>query len=358
MPDPRRQAADVGAAVELVQGGSGVPLARRASKLTSSGNSSRTKQLQQPEEAVRVVFERRRAQEQDVAARARRSARSPASRLAGMTRRAAQSLCLVHDEQIDAARDRLLGQLRALDQHLERDHRAAMHVERVEVGTEVARDVGQARRIEQREHLVVLAPQLAQPLDGQRLGRDHQAALDLPGVHEPIQDQRGLDGLAEADFVGEQPAHRIAGARALRDVELVRKQPDASAEERAQAVGFAKSQEVQDVQAGHEVLDVVEIAQGEALEERAFELQRPQRVGRRRAPVRQPQRPVRESRRDRRFLAGRGDADRPPRAQIDRDQRVRVGRQPQRRPRARELDDQRAASRPVTRPIPSSGLKR
>ena len=113
----------------------------------------------------------------------------------------------------------------------------------------------------------------------------------------------GFDGLPEADFVGEQPAHGVAGARPLRDVELVREEPDASAEKRAQAVGFAKGQEVQDVQAGHEILDVVEIAQGEALEERAFELQRPQLVGRRRAPVREPQRPVRESRRDRRFLA-------------------------------------------------------
>ena len=119
---------------------------------------------------------------------------------------------------------------------------AAMHVERVEVGAEVARHVGEARRIEEREDLVVLPPELAQPLDGQRVGRDDQAAFDLPGVHEPIQDQRRLDGLAEADLVGEQPAHRIAGARPLRDVELVREEADAPAEEGAEAVGFAKRQ--------------------------------------------------------------------------------------------------------------------
>ena len=217
-----------------------------------------------------------------------------------------------------------------------------MHVERVEVGAEVARHVGEALRIEEREDLVVLPPELTQPLDGQRIRRDHEAAFHLPGVHEPIQDERGFDRLPEADFVGEQPAHRIAGARPLRDVELVREEPDASAEKRAQAVGFAKRQEVQDVQAGHEILDLVEIAQGEALEERAFELQRPQLVGRRRAPVREPQRPVRESRRDRRFFLGGGDPDRPPGTQIHRDQRVRVGSQPQRRPRARELDDERS----------------
>ena len=251
-----------------------------------------------------IVLERSRAQEQDVTAQARDRRDRPPAGLAGMARRAAESLCFVHDEQIDARSHRLVGQLRALGQHLQRDHRATMHVEGVEVGTEVARHVGEALRIEEREHLVVLPPELAQPLDGQRIRRDDETAFDLPGVHEPIQDERGLDGLSEADFVGEQPAHRIAGARALRDVELVREEPDASAEEGAQAVGFAKRQEVQDVQAGHEILDVVEIAQGEALEERAFELQRPQRVGRRRAPVRESQRPVRESRRRSSFPPG------------------------------------------------------
>ena len=88
---------------------------------------------------------------------------------------------------------------------------------------------------------MVLPPELAQPLDGQGVRCDDEAAFDLPGVHEPIQDERGLDGLSEADLVGEQPAHGIAGARPLRDVELVREEPDASAEERAQAVGFAKA---------------------------------------------------------------------------------------------------------------------
>ena len=200
-------------------------------------------------------------------------------------------MCFVHHEEIDSRGHGLAGQLRAFRQHLQRDHRADVDVERVEVGTEVARHVGEALRIEEREHLVVLPPELAEPLDGQGIRRDHEAAFHLPGMHEPIQDERGFDGLSEADFVGEQPAHGIAGARPLRHVELVREEPDASAEKRAQAVGFAKGQEVQDVQAGHEILDLVEIAQGEALEERAFELQGPQLVGRRRAPVRETQRP-------------------------------------------------------------------
>ena len=43
-------------------------------------------------------------------------------------------------------------------EHLEGDHGAAVHVERIEVGAEVARHVGEARRVEQREHLVILPP--------------------------------------------------------------------------------------------------------------------------------------------------------------------------------------------------------
>ena len=121
----------------------------------------------------------------------------------------------------------------------------------------------------------------------------------------------------------------------------MREEPDASAEKRAEAVGFAKSQEVQDVQPGHEVLDLVEIARGEALEECAFELQGPQLVGRRRAPVRETHCPVRQSRLDRRFLSGRGDSHRPAGTQINGDQRVGVGSQPQPCSGARELDDER-----------------
>ena len=139
----------------------------------------------------------------------------------------------------------------------------------IEAGAEVARDVGQARRIEQREHLVILAPQLAQPLHRQRLGRDDQAALDLLRVQQPVHDQRRFDGLAEPDFVGEQPAHRQSRGRALGDVQLVREQPHAAAEERAEAARLARRQQVQDVEARQEVFGLVDVAGGQPLEQRA-----------------------------------------------------------------------------------------
>ena len=100
---------------------------------------------------------------------------------------------------------------------------------------------------------------------------------------------------------------------------------------------------MEDVQAGHEILDLVEIAQGQPFEQRALELQRPQFVGCGGVSVRKTQAAVGKSRRDGRFLAGRDDADRAAGAEVDRDERVRAGSQPQARSRARELDDECAS---------------
>ena len=117
-----------------------------------------------------------------------------------------------------------------------------------------------ARRggVEQREHLVILAPQLAQPLHRQRLGRDDQAALDLLRVQQPVHDQRGFDRLAQPDFVGQQPPHRHPRGRAFGDVQLMREQPDAPAEERAEAARLARREQVQDVEPRQEVFGVVD----------------------------------------------------------------------------------------------------
>ena len=269
---------------------------------------------------MRIVFERRRAEQQDVPPergdRRNRAIRRPA-RMPGRT---PQPLRLVDDEQVDAGRHRLRGQLRPFDQRLERDHRAAMGVERVEAGAEVARDVGQARRVEQREHLVILAPQLAQPLHRQRLGGDDQAALDLLRVQQPVHDQRGFDGLAQPDFVCEQPSHRHPRGRAFRDVQLMREQPDPPTEERSEAARLARREQVQDVEAGQEVFGVVDVARGQPLEQRPVALLRVRRFGH---------------------------------------ERVAAGREPERGTRSAENGP--TSTRPsiaVTRPVPSSGLKR
>ena len=339
---PRRQASDVGTAGGAGARGQGPVESESRLHTDVLGKLLWTEELEEAEEPVGVVLEGCRAQEQDVATQARNRRDRAPGRLAGVVGRAAKPLCFVHHQEIDSRFHRLIGQLRPLRQHLQRDDGTTMHVERVEVVAEVARHIGEALRIEQREDLVVLAPQLAQPLDRQRIRRDDEAPFDSSGVHEPIQDQRRLDGLPEADLVGEQPADRVAGARPLRDMELVREQPDASPEEGAQAVGFAKAQELEDIEAGHEILDLVEIAKGQAFEQGAFELDRPHFVGRRGVPVGELQCPIREARRDRRDLQCGGEPDWPAGAQIDGNQRISVGCQPKRRSRAPELDDERA----------------
>ena len=224
-------------------------------------------QLQQPEEAMRIVFERRRAQQEDVPPERGNRGDRAVVRLAGMSRPAPQPLRLVDDEQVDAGLDRLPDQLRPCDQRLHGDDRATMDVERVEAGAEVAGDVGEARRIEKREDLVILAPQFAQPLNRQRLGSDHEAPLDLLCVQQAIHDQRGFDGLAEANFVGKEPPHGHLPGGALRHMQLMREQPDASAEERSKAARFTGGEQVQDVESREEVFGSVDVAGGQPFEE-------------------------------------------------------------------------------------------
>jgi hypothetical protein len=218
---------------------------------------------------VHVVLERRRGQEEHVTAEARDGGDGAPGAIPGVSGRPPEAMRLVHHHEVDAGRHCLLRQLRARDQRLQRDDHAAVHVERIEVGAEVARDVRQPVVVEKDEDLVVLPPQLAEPLHGQRLRRDDQGSLDAPGADEAIQDQAGLDRLAQADFVREEPAHGVAPARALRGVELVRKEADAPAEERAEAAGLAQRGQVQRVQADREVLQRVHLARGEPLDEGA-----------------------------------------------------------------------------------------
>ena len=152
---------------------------------------------------------------------------------------------------------------------------------------------------------MILAPQLAEPLHGERGGRHHQAALDAAGVDQAVEDEARLDRLAEPHLVGQQPAHRVAGRGALGGVELVREEPHAAAEERAQAAGFADAPQAQDVEAVLEVARLVDVAVREALEQLALE---------------------------------RGRA----RSRVDGNERVGAGGEPQRRAGSRKLDNERA----------------
>jgi hypothetical protein len=115
---------------------------------------------------------------------------------------------------------------------------------------------------------------------------------------------------------------------------------------------------VEDVEADHEVLEIVEIAHGESIEERAFEFERPQRVRRGRASVRQLHGPVRESADDRRFLlVSMMRTGRPGFRSTGTNASVLAASRSVVRTRGKSTTSDRASTR-VTHPIPSSGLKR
>ena len=176
----RRQAADVHAPRRAGAGGSGSGRASRASKLSPSGKSAGRSSCSRRKKPCTSSSSGIARQQQHVPAEGGdRRDRAP-GRVAGMAGRPPQAVRLVDHQQVDAGLDRACRELGPRDERLERDHGAAVHVERVEVGAEVARHVGEARVVEQHEDLVVLAPQLAEPLHGQRLGGDHQAALGAP----------------------------------------------------------------------------------------------------------------------------------------------------------------------------------
>src|SRR6185312_4743012 len=137
-------------------------------------------------------------------------------------------------------------------------------------------------------------------------------------------------------------AHRIAVAGAFRDVELVGEDLDAPAEERAQAAGLADALEAQAVQPVGEVLETVDVAAGQALDGRDLRRQRPQRLERHLAAIREEAVPV---------LAGLDDDDlvRPlqsglaPWLDTQRQESVRLRREAQGLVRVRKLDAQTPA---------------
>ena len=107
---------------------------------------------------MRIVLERRRAEQQDVPPERGDWRDRAVLGLARMSGRAPQPVRFVHDEEIDARRHRLPRQLGSSDQRFQRDDSAAMNVEWIEAGAEVARDISQTGRIEEREDVVILAP--------------------------------------------------------------------------------------------------------------------------------------------------------------------------------------------------------
>ncbi len=214
----------------------------------------------------------------------------PVERLARVAERAPEVVRLVDDEQIDARLERAFGQLGTFDEQLVAEHDPPVRLEGVHLRAEVALDIREALGVEQDEDLVILAPELPEPLDRQRLRRDDDDALRPARPDQAARDQAGLDGLPQPNLVGEQPTHRVLPRRLLGDVELVREEPDAPSEEGAESVRLADPREVQRVEAVREVLEAVDLAARQALREPLALGDRPELLGRHLAGFRTPHR--------------------------------------------------------------------
>ena len=223
-------------------------------------------QLEQAEEAVRVRLERCRGEQQDVA-RDAGERRDGAVRVApGVALRALEAVRLVHDEKVEPGRLRLRGKPGGRDEVLERDDRVPVRLEGVEAFAVLLHDVLAPLAIEENERLVELAVELAEPLDRERRGRDDERPVGPVRAQEAREDEAGFNRLAEAYFVGEEPADGIGRRRALGDVELVRKKRDAPAEEGAEPGRLPDLGEQEAVEPIPERGRAIRLQRGEALE--------------------------------------------------------------------------------------------
>jgi hypothetical protein len=122
----------------------------------------------------------------------------------------------------------------------------------------------------------------------------------------------------------------------------VREETDAPAQERTQPPCFSEREQTQPIESKRDVLDGVGLAQRESIDQYSFEGQRPQVTRRDRLAVRQPERAVGQAFDDFGPLLCRENANRPTRAEVDRDEGIGCRSQTQRRARTPELHHDRA----------------
>jgi RNA polymerase sigma-70 factor (ECF subfamily) len=238
-----------------------------------------SQELQQAEEAVGVVLERGRAQQHCVARGGGERGGDAVLRIAWMAGRPPQVVGLVNDDDVEAGLHRQLGEPGLLHQCLDGHDHAMMGIERVESLAVFAVHVLKALFVQQHEDLVVLAPQLAEPLHDQGSRGDDERAVGPAPSQQVVQDQAGLDGLAQSDLVGQQPADRVGAGGRLGHVKLVRKEPDAPTEEGAQAVRLAHGSQVQGVQPQGEGVQGVDVTVGQPVAQRVAADLGPEGVG-------------------------------------------------------------------------------
>ena len=236
--------------------------------IQSFGKFVRPQQLQQPEEAVRVVFERRCAEQQEMTSERGDRRDGTIRRLAGMTggrrSRCASSMTSRSMPALTACAPRS-GRLTSVSSASTARRWTSKGLKPAPKSRATSARRGGSSSVNTWWYLRHNSPSHCTVSASGTMTRQRSMFC---GVEQPIHDQRRLDRLAQPDLVGQQPAHRHPCRRAFGDVQLVREQPHAAAEKRAEAAGFTRRQEAQDVEPRQDVRGVVDLACGQPFEQR------------------------------------------------------------------------------------------
>ena len=115
---------------------------------------------------------------------------------------------LVDDDQLGACAKELRATTLALDV-VEADDRMRVRREDTLARREVALEAGGTRRCDRDGPEVETPLELGHPLVHEVRRAEHREALDVAAVEQFARDERGLDGLADADVVGDEQPDRI-----------------------------------------------------------------------------------------------------------------------------------------------------
>ena len=118
------------------------------------------------------------------------------------------------------------------------DDEARAGAPRVDRETALAPDVADALAIHDLGGEAELGLQFVAPLDGHRRRRGDQDEVDAPAQKQFARDEAGLDGLAEADVVGDQEVHARETEGLAKGEKLIGVQADAGAERRLKKVAI------------------------------------------------------------------------------------------------------------------------
>ena len=166
---------------------------------------------------------------------------------------------LVHDQQVPLTFNGLGQALRVLLEQLQAAQHQLLRMERV---VPLARllDRAAALLVEDAESQVEAAQQLHQPLMHQRIGHQDQHPVGASGEQLVMQDQTGLDGLAQADLVRQQHPGGGPIGHFMGDIELVGDQIDASAGQPQKGGLFQATQVLQGLIAQVEPVQGIDLA--------------------------------------------------------------------------------------------------